>query len=307
MEDEKIPYSAQPSNRGLQIAVIALICLIVISLGYAIAEHGSVAQLSSENRQANAQLAQTENQIQALDQKLESLKTQAATNKIVASPRRPMVVARRPIVRYYHPRPAETPWKKVEAELAEHQREIAETQRDLNETREALQGNLNSTANQLNGKIAKNHAELVALEKLGLRNYYEFDVGKSKIFQREGPISLKLRKANVKHQFANLQLIVNDRELTQKHVNLYSPVLFYPEGSQRPVQLVINGIFKNEIRGYVSAPKYKRPELAANNPSSVASSNAVATNPGVTAASPEPTRAQTPTPVALRHRPGMEN
>jgi hypothetical protein len=38
--------------------------------------------------------------------------------------------------------------------------------------------------------------------------------------------------------------------------------MFYTPDSPQPVQLVINGIGKDHIHGYVSAPKYSQSELA---------------------------------------------
>ena len=73
---------------------------------------------------------------------------------------------------------------------------------------------------------------------------------------------MKLRKANVKHQFADLDLIVDDRTLTQKHVNLYQPVMFSTPDSPQPVEVVINQIGKNHIHGYIAAPRYRQSELA---------------------------------------------
>jgi hypothetical protein len=61
---------------------------------------------------------------------------------------------------------------------------------------------------------------------------------------------------------------VNDSEVSKKHVNLYEPVLFYPEGYSQPLQLVINSIGKDAARGYVSEPKYKSSELATSTSSS---------------------------------------
>ena len=87
-------------------------------------------------------------------------------------------------------------------------------------------------------------------------------VNKSREFAREGPFSVKLRKANVKHQFADLDLIVDDRTLTQKHVNLYQPVMFSTPDSPQPVEVVINQIGKNHIHGYIAAPRYRQSELA---------------------------------------------
>ena len=171
---------------------------------------------------------------------------------------------------------AEDPWRKeIQSELTEQQKQIAEHQQQLQETRESvektrteLESNLNSTRDELNGSIAKNHEELVALEKKGERHYSEFNLQKSKQFQKAGPISISLRKSNTKHEYCDLVMIVNDSEVSKKHVNLYEPVLFYPEGYSQPLEVVINSIGKDAARGYISEPKYKPSELAASASSS---------------------------------------
>ena len=96
----------------------------------------------------------------------------------------------------------------------------------------------------------------------GERNYTEFDISKSKQFQHEGPFGIRLKKANDKHQYADLDLMVDDRNLSQKHVNLYQPVMFYTPDSPQPVEVVINDISKDHIHGYVAASKYRQSELA---------------------------------------------
>jgi len=100
------------------------------------------------------------------------------------------------------------------------------------------------------------------LEKKGERSYFEFDLQKSKQFTHEGPVGVSLRKANLKHQYADLELMVEDRDLVQKHVNLDQPVMFYQPDTELPIQVVINDITKDHIHGYVSAPKYRKSELA---------------------------------------------
>lgn len=106
------------------------------------------------------------------------------------------------------------------------------------------------------------------LQKKGERNYTEFDLTKSKQFKREGPFAIRLKKANDKHQYADLELMVDDRNLSQKHVNLYQPVMFSTPDSPQPVEVVINEISKDHIRGYVSASKYRRSELASTSDAS---------------------------------------
>jgi hypothetical protein len=103
----------------------------------------------------------------------------------------------------------------------------------------------------------------VLLQKRGERNYYEFDLNKSKQFARTGPMSVELRKANVKKGYADLQLIVDDHTLQQKHVNLFQPAMFYDPDSPQPMEIVINDITKDHIHGYISAPKYRKSELTA--------------------------------------------
>lgn len=103
---------------------------------------------------------------------------------------------------------------------------------------------------------------MIALQRRGERNYYEFDIDKSKQFRYLGPMGIRLRKANVKHQYADLELLVDDRSLTKKHVNLYEPVMFYTSDNPQPVQVVINSVTKNHIRGYISEPKYTPAQLA---------------------------------------------
>jgi hypothetical protein len=56
--------------------------------------------------------------------------------------------------------------------------------------------------------------------------------------------------------------MVEDRDLVQKHVNLDQPVMFYQPDTELPIQVVINDITKDHIHGYVSAPKYRKSELA---------------------------------------------
>jgi len=182
-------------------------------------------------------------------------------------------------------------------QIANQQRMIQETQDSVQKARTDLESNLTSTRDDLNGSIAKNHEELVALERKGERIFYEFNLQKAKEFSREGPMSISLRKSNDKRKYCDLAMIVNDSEVSKKHVNLYEPVLFYPEGYSQPLQLVINSIGKDAVRGYVSEPKYKSSEMAAS-----------ATSPGGSAAGnasqPAPTSPSEAT--TLKRRPATQ-
>jgi hypothetical protein len=78
-------------------------------------------------------------------------------------------------------------WKKMPEQLDDQAKQAEATRQDLTSARTELQGS-----------IATTHDELVLLEKKGERSYFEFDLDKSGQFQSEGPVGVRLRKANTK-------------------------------------------------------------------------------------------------------------
>jgi len=293
MEMEKEPIKEEvsvvdmPHNRGQKIATGLLLVGLCVVLAYAFREHSFAKQIAASRDELTAALNQERGQVETLTQKLNAAESvpaavpQAALSSqteaqvpITESKRVQRRSARHAAVLKAHR--AEDPWRKeIQSELTEQQKQLAEHQQQLQETRESvartrtdLESDLNSTRDDLNGSIAKNHEELVALEKKGERHYSEFNLQKSKQFQKAGPISISLRKSNAKHEYCDLVMIVNDSEVSKKHVDLYEPVLFYPEGFSQPLEVVINRIGKDAARGYISEPKYKPSELAASASSS---------------------------------------
>jgi len=254
MEEEKVPQAVSHSEShsqfgGWGVVLVVLVCVAVLSLGFVLYERGVAKQLASQNAAMNSALDQTRGQLQDVTTKLAQLSEaqQAAEAARAAKPAPSQHHGTRTVARRDDPR-----WKQVQSELAEHQKAI-----------EAAQSDLASARTELSGSIARSHDELVALAKKGERNYYEFDLDRSKQFKREGPISISLRKANTKHAYADLELLVDDAQLTKKHVNQFEPVSFYTSQSKQPVELVINQVGKDHIHGYISTAKYKASDLPA--------------------------------------------
>lgn len=250
-------------------------------IGYAVHERHDAQNLAAQNAQVRAQLSATHSQLDALAAKVSSL---AANNEPKPVPAPVMAAnapaAAKPRAGTRRPSAQDLRFKKLQSEVDAQGKEI-----------EAARGDLANTRTELTGSIARTHDELVVLEKKGQRNYVEFDLRKSKEFKRTGPISVSLRKANTKHQYADLQLLVDDRNLSQKHVNLYQPVMFYQPDSRQPVEVVINEISKDHVHGYISAPKYRSSELAAANPD-----GEVVSVPNQAPDSQPPTRKKLPLP-----------
>jgi uncharacterized phage infection (PIP) family protein YhgE len=255
--------------------VVPLVAAVAIAGGvtvYAVHEHHAAQTLAEENEQATAELSSTRSQLSDLNAKVNALAAQAQATAQQQAAAQPAPVAAS-VTPHGGAKPRAS--RAADRRLSKMQAQLDAQGKAIEETR----GDLTNTATQLTGSIAKTHDELVVLEKKGERNYVEFDIEKSKQFQHEGPISISLRKADTKHQFADLQLMVEDRNLIQKHVNLDQPVMYYQSDSELPIQIVINDITKDHIHGYVSAPKYRKSELtsmadANTNPNPAANPNA---------------------------------
>jgi hypothetical protein len=231
---------------GLFKTAIVVLALGVVGAGaYSVHEHNAVKNAALDNAQITASLNNTNAQVQALTAKLNDLT--APKPEPVRPAATPASARSHKVIRREDPR-----WKKMQGQLDEQGKAIDQTRQDLE-----------SAKTDLNGSIARTHDELVVLQKKGERNYTEFSIDKTKQFSQAGPVGVKLKKANVKHQFADLELMVDDVQLSKKHVNLYEPTTFVATDGDQPIQLVINKITKNHIRGYISAPKYGASELNA--------------------------------------------
>jgi hypothetical protein len=178
---------------------------------------------------------------------------------LVKVPPKPRVVAVAPASM-----PKDDPrWKEMQTRLSAQQEQLDNNTTAIGQARQDLEDKLNSTHDELNGAIAKNHDELVALEKQGERNYYEFEIDKSKQFQKVGPMGISLRKVNQKHKYYDVALMVDDQQLEKKNVNLYEPMMIRTADVPQPVEIVVNEIHNKTIKGYISEPKYKKNDLAA--------------------------------------------
>ncbi len=132
--------------------------------------------------------------------------------------------------------------------------DLASTKTDLNQTKTNLQkvaGDLGVTS----GYVATNQKELDELKRRGERNYVEFTLHKQKQMQRVGDISLKLDKADPKHNKFTVSVLADDKTTEKKDRNINEPLQFYV--SKSLYEIVVNSVGKNQISGYLSTPKYQ--------------------------------------------------
>lgn len=198
-----------------------------------------------------------------------SLDSQAAAERPAARITAPAPAKKRRVVQEEPKKPVEDPRiGELEKKFDEHARrfseqdgKLADNQRMIETTRTDLENQLGVKSGELAGSIAKTSEEVAELRKRGERDYFEFDLTKSKQAQRVGPLSLALRKADTKHKRYNLDMIVDDNKLEKKNVNLLEPVYVTASDRPQPLEVVVNRIDKDRVTGYISVPKYKRSEL----------------------------------------------
>jgi len=261
-------HEGEPSsigiNRWLVIAAAVLLVIAAVAFGYGYRQQVMVGHMAAQESAANATINDMQGQVATLTAKLNEMSAaQQAAAQAAAQKKASAGAAGAKSASGKSSTTGSKQLKELRARLDEQQKLLSQTQEEVARNRTDLEGNLNATRDDLNGSIAKTHEELVALAKRGERSYFEFDLTKSKQFQRVGPLTLSLRRTDTKHKNYDVQMMVDDNQLTKKHVNLYEPIWLHTENESQPVQVVVNRVDKNLIHGYVSAPKYKPSELAA--------------------------------------------
>jgi len=265
--DESSTWRSQTRRWAMPIALVVLAVILVFTVTSLARERRNAAQLATANRELNLSLQEMQNEVRTVSDKLNALATQPPPAAVppAASPApsaAPKVRARGAAARRPARKTDDTRWRQMQEQVTEQKKELADTKQQLDQTRQDLQNNLNSTRDELSSSIAKNHDELVILQKRGDRNLYEFDLERSKQFHRVGPLNVSVRSVNQKHRFYDMVMTVEDQQVERKHVSLYEPLMLRLADRPQPVELVVNRIDKNGVRGYISEPKYKNSELA---------------------------------------------
>lgn len=107
----------------------------------------------------------------------------------------------------------------------------------------------------LSGLIATNSRELAALKALGERSYYEFKLVKTKQPQKVGDIAVLLKKTDPKRHRYTVEVVADDKRIEKKDKGVNEPVQFYVFRARQPYELVVNEVAKDQIKGYLAAPK----------------------------------------------------
>jgi len=259
-EDQRDARSSSTMKTWLVILAVLLLAVAVFGGGYIYEQGVATSNLSTQNHSLEFTVDQMRTQIGALTAKLD----QMATPPPAPAQEQPAVMPGATRTTSSSSAAQDRRMRQVQSQIANQQKQLKETQDELATAKNDLDERIGSTRDELNGSIAKTHDELVGLEKRGERRYFEFDLSKSKGFEREGPIQISLRKADSKHQSYDMIMLVDDHQLAKKKVDLYEPVWLHEGDLSEPVQVVVNKIDKDRIHGYVSTPRYTESDLTSS-------------------------------------------
>ncbi len=135
----------------------------------------------------------------------------------------------------------------VKSEVAMNKAELDKTIADLKRT--------NGDLGVQSGLVATNGRELAALKSMGERNYFEFNLTKTKQAQKLADVTMLLKRVDTKKNKYTIELVADDKRVEKKDKNVNEPVQFYTSKYRQPYELVVNEVQKDRIIGYLSQPK----------------------------------------------------
>lgn len=191
--------------------------------------------------------------------KVEALrKTEQLTNALAAEQRRQHAQVTSQISEVKQAtNEASTKIGEVKTDVSGVRSDLSSTKAELDRTIADLK-RVNGDMGEMSGLIATNGRELNALKQLGDRNYFEFNLGKTKGPQKIGDVAVLLKHTDPKRNKYSIDVIADDKRTEKKDRNVNEPVQFYVAKARQPYELVVNEVRKNQIVGYLATPKVKQ-------------------------------------------------
>lgn len=271
MSDERdviVQEPAAPRWIGIAVAVLALVSLVGLGVGWAATNHAkALDQTIGTQQQQQAQMKQDEDTLGQRLAKAEDTNAQLQGELSVVTDK--MKLTQTELNR------ASAQAKKIKdddaKQLADLQNDVTgqlATKASVDDVNklgtdvtgvktdlETTKNNLDMTRGEFGTLIAKNHDEVEELRRLGDRDYYEFTINRKDQRQKVGDMMVELRGVNVKKNLYTVALYVDDSRYEKKNRSANEPIYFFTHGSRVPLQFVVNTVGKDKITGYLSVPK----------------------------------------------------
>ena len=142
----------------------------------------------------------------------------------------------------------------VSSDVAATKSDVAATKSQLENTVADLK-RVTGDMGVLSDRIATNGQELTALRTLGERNYFEFNIVKSKLSHKVANVQLWVKKTDSKRNRFTIAILADDKTVEKRDRTINEPVQFYVSKARLPYEIVVNEVTKDGIVGYLAEPK----------------------------------------------------
>jgi len=261
MADDGQMHMESQSNAGKWILLVLAI-LAVAGFGYSqYVTHSSVAKLTKELADSQAQVRELQNRMQTSEAEEETLAQQAGMTKKELAQRSAQLLAEQKAAVNRIEQEQKAQISQVTGDIAGVKTDVGGVKTDLGSTKadlEATKAKLQSTIGDLgvqSGLIANTRSDLEVLKHKGDRNYYEFTLLRGAKPQPVSTVSLQLKKADAKKGKFTMEVTSDDKTIEKKDRNIAEPIQFYSGRDHLLFELVVWTVDKNKATGYLSTPK----------------------------------------------------
>jgi hypothetical protein len=154
----------------------------------------------------------------------------------------------------------------VESEEAAERAQLAQVEGEL---RQEISSAQEATGRDLSGVRQQLDSNARSLDSLSLRldrQRIDFEVPKGRTTELVPGISLQISRTNNRHQRfrGSLALVQDDQSLTLRDQGVDQPVRFYLKEGEEPYELVVTGVTKRTVSGYLLIPAHQQSAAASS-------------------------------------------
>lgn len=270
-----VQQAPKPDHTGAFIAIFVVLALLIIGEVYSLGRFSSLrSELMSQQSKMSAQLsAQLGAKVQDLQnanaQALDQLRTELDSTATTMSANEKKALRNAGyagyLVRKLQKEDAQNTQqlqaalatKADQQQLGSISQDVSSTKSDLAQTKQSmstLTSDLGMARSRLGTLIATNHQDIVTLQKLGERDYFEFNLVQNQRKTVAG-VGLQLKHASARNHTFNLDMFYNDMKVTRKNLAIDQPMFFAPKYAHTFYEMVVYQVGPHNVKGYVSTPK----------------------------------------------------
>jgi hypothetical protein len=266
---EIIEVHKTPVWMGALATVAILVAAVTLAWVYTLQSHITAAesnliQASTENVQLKEQIEDTNMKLKAQGQALAAQvgltekELDDKSNELVAVQKNAQEAAaklqKHQIVTDQTVEAVKNDVAAVKTDVSAVKTDVVNTQLEQQNIKKSV-AKVASDTTALGNQIATNRTELKQLKSKGDRSYYEFAIEKGAPAINLATIKLSTKMVDEKHNKFTLVIGSDDKNIEKVNQSLDQSIQFYSGKNPEMYEIVVNGISKRMISGYLSVPK----------------------------------------------------